>query len=318
MSATGSATEFRRRPPTIGVWLGEELGARSAVTARGTARAVEALGFGVLWISESVAKEILSHAALLLDATESMAIATGIASVWARDPMALINGGRTLVEAHPERLILGLGVSHEMRVRQRGHRPRRPLAVMSDYLDAMGRATYEGPAPKHDPPLVLAALGPRMLELAAERCAGALTYLVPPTHTSGARAQIGPSGWLGVEQAILLEDDPTVARQVARRYLDRYLQRPNYTRNLERLGWRPPDFAGGGSDELVDALIAWGNEASIESRVRQHLAAGADHVCIQPLRAAPEGRTVEQLARLAELTELSPTGGRTDHQPAES
>lgn len=311
VSARLTATAFPEPPPVLGVWLGEELGAQPARTSRATARAVEALGFGVLWISESVAKEALSHAALLLGATESITIGTGIASLWARDPTAMMNGGRTLVEAHPGRLILGLGVSHEMRVRQRGHDLGRPLAVMAEYLEAMGNAPYEGPVPEHDPVPVIAALGPKMLELAAKRSAGALTYLVPPIHTSQARASMGTGVWLGVEQAILLEDDPGVARQVARRYLSRYLQRPNYTRNLQRLGWDPRHFADGGSDDLVDALVAWGDEALVEDRVRQHLVAGADHVCIQPLRATPEGRSIEQLARLTRLAEIRPAGSES-------
>lgn len=298
--ATSSAV--LERP--IGLWLGEELGARSAAGTSATAQAVEQAGFGVVWISESVAKEVVAHATQILEWTERIVVGTGIASIWARDAMAMANAGRTLSEAHPDRFVLGLGVSHEVRVVQRGHVMAQPLQTMADYLDAMQAAQYEGPAPRHEPPLVLAALGPRMLSLAAARTAGALTYFVPPAHTLQARAVMGPDAFLAVEQAVVLADSAQKGRQIARAYMERYLQRPNYTRNLQRLGWPAEATRSGGSDDLVDALIAWGDEEAIQARVQEHFNAGADHVCIQPLRAQRGDTSLTDLERLAFLTDL--------------
>lgn len=266
------------------------------------AQAVEDLGFGSLWIAEGTAsREALSHAAVLLSGTSRLVVGTGIASIWARDPTAMSAGARTLADAFPGRFILGLGVSHAGAVSRRGHEyARRPLAAMREYLDAMDRAPLASPVP--DPPAirVLAALRPGMLELAAGRADGVHTYFVPVAHTRRARAAIGPDALLVPEQAVVLERDPQAARAVARTHTSHYLARENYRENLRSLGLPLEDLERGGRDDLVDALVAWGGQDAIRARVQDHLAAGADHVVLQPLGTATSAaRMIERLTTLA-------------------
>jgi probable F420-dependent oxidoreductase len=169
----------------------------------------------------------------------------------------------------------------------RGHRYERPLDKMRGYLDAMDAAPWQGPPLVEEPARVLAALGPRMLELAAERAAGALLYNNPPEATAAARSTLGPGPLLGVEQAVVVEDDPEAARRVGREFIAFYLTLPNYVRAWERAGFGPEDHADGGSDRMVDAVVAWGSPEAIAERVRAHLDAGADHVCLQVLESDP-------------------------------
>lgn len=285
----------------VGVWT-FELDRLGAAESAEFARAVEGMGYRVLWVPESVvSKEIFSHVALLLSASERLVVASGIANIWARDPVAMANGARLLADAFPGRFVLGMGVSHLPAVRRRGGDYERPLTRMREYLDAMARAPYAGPSPAQAPPLVLAALGPRMLELAAERTAGAHPYFVPVEHTSFARERLGPGPLLAVEQAVVLERDPGRARAVAREHMARYLTLDNYANNLRRLGWGDGDLADGGSDALVDAVVAWGDEVAVEARLTAHLERGADHVCLQVL-STPEGSQLDQLRTLAPLT----------------
>jgi probable F420-dependent oxidoreductase len=262
---------------------------------------IHVLGFPVAWIPEGRgSKEILSHAALLLAGTEGIAVATGIASIWARDPVAMATGARTLAEAFPERFVLGIGVSHRTSVDRRGAvRYDRPYERMVDYLDAMEAAPYSVNPPPPLPPVVLAALGPRMLRLAAERTAGAHPYFVPVEHTAAARETLGPEPFLGPEQAVVLDTDAEKARAVAREYMSHYLKLENYSRNLVRFGWSEDDLAGGASDDLVDAIVRWGDADAIRERVRSHLDAGADHVSVQVLAADPAEIPMAQLRELA-------------------
>jgi probable F420-dependent oxidoreductase len=262
---------------------------------------IHALGFPVAWIPEGRgSKEILSHAALLLAGTEGIAVATGIASIWARDPVAMATGARTLAEAFPERFVLGIGVSHRTSVDRRGAvRYQRPYERMVDYLDAVEAAPYSVNPPPPLPPVVLAALGPRMLRLAAERTAGAHPYFVPVEHTAAARETLGPEPFLGPEQAVVLDTDAEKARAVAREYMSHYLKLENYSRNLVRFGWSEDDLAGGASDDLVDAIVRWGDADAIRERVRSHLDAGADHVSVQVLAADPAEIPMAQLRELA-------------------
>jgi probable F420-dependent oxidoreductase len=262
---------------------------------------IHALGFPVAWIPEGRgSKEILSHAALLLAGTEGIAVATGIASIWARDPVAMATGARTLAEAFPERFVLGIGVSHRTSVDRRGAvRYQRPYERMVDYLDAVEAAPYSVNPPPPLPPVVLAALGPRMLRLAAERTAGAHPYFVPVEHTAAARETLGPEPFLGPEQAVVLDTDAEKARAVAREYMSHYLKLENYSRNLVRFGWSEDDLAGGASDDLVDAIVRWGDADTIRERVRSHLDAGADHVSVQVLAADPAEIPMAQLRELA-------------------
>ena len=265
----------------VGVWLGP-IALLSASEEHAAARRLEASGYGALWFGEAPTnREALSHAALLLGTTERIAVATGIANIWARDAMASANGADTLNEAHAGRFLLGLGVSHAPAVKFRGHVYDKPLSAMRAYVEAIAEHRYAVPAPARPSPLVLAALGPRMLELARDQAAGAHPYFVPPEHTSRARERLGPGPLLAPEQAVVLDTDPERARAIGRQHMAVYLQLPNYVNNLRDLGFADADFADGGSDRLVDAIVAWGDEAAIAARVRAHHDAGADHVAVQ-------------------------------------
>jgi probable F420-dependent oxidoreductase len=285
----------------VGVWT-SLLSDLSMRRAGDVVREIERLGFGVVWMPESpVSKEILSHSALLLGATERLIVAPGIANIWARDAVAMANGARTLGEAFPGRFVLGIGVSHAPAVARRGGHYEQPLAAMSRYLDAMERAECSGPEPSEPVPLVLAALGPRMLRLAADRSAGAHPYFVPVEHTRFARQTLGPQPVLAVEQAVVLETEPARAREISRVHTRRYLGLDNYVNNLRRLGWSDADLAPPGSAALVDAVVAWGDVDAIRERVRAHHAAGADHVCLQVLTAEPDPETLlRHITRLSE------------------
>lgn len=281
-----------------GVWA-SQLGLVPAATARRAAADIEELGFSTLWVGEADGREALTHAGLLLEATDDLVVATGIANIWARDAQAMINAARTLAEAHDGRFVLGIGASHTPLVARRGHDYARPYSAMREYLDAMGRAAYTSPPPDRDPDLVLAALGPRMLRLAAERAAGAHTFLVPVEHTRWARERLGTGPVLAPEQAVVLAGDRAAARRLAGAHVAKYLALDNYRRNLERLEWSAPDLDGGGSDRLFDALVAWGDEESVAARVTQQLEAGADHVALHVLTAAPDRLPLPELAALA-------------------
>ena len=268
----------------VGVWSWA-LQRMPAADAGAVARGLEAVGYSAAWIPETVGnKELLSHAAILLAATDRLIVGSGIASIHARDPMAMANGARTLGEAYPGRFVLGIGVSHAPAVTARGGTYGRPVETMRAYLDGMAAAQYGAAQPDPPVPLVLAALGPRMLELAAQRADGAHPYFVPVEHTPIARQHLGPEPCLVVEQTAVLATDPAEGRRIARAFARNYLALPNYANNLRRLGWSDADLAGEGSDRLIDAVIAWGDVDAIVRRVREHLDAGADHVCVQ-LRA---------------------------------
>ncbi|MEV0622714.1 TIGR03620 family F420-dependent LLM class oxidoreductase [Nonomuraea sp. NPDC050404] len=297
MPGTDEIEALKRRLGRVGVW-NVTLSGEPAAAEREVAAEVESLGFGALWIGETPnGKEALAHAAILLGATSRLTVATGIANIWARDATAAANGANTLAEAYDGRFLLGLGVSHAPAVSVRGHDYGKPVSAMRTYLDAMDATEYAGPLPR-PAPRVLAALRPRMLELAARRSYGAHPYFVTPEHTARARAVLGPEPVLAPEQTVILETDPDRARQTARRFTSRYLALSNYANNLLDLGWSEADLADGGSDALVDAVVAWGDPEAIVERVRAHHDAGADHVCLQPLAADPK-ELLEHLRVLA-------------------
>jgi probable F420-dependent oxidoreductase len=275
----------------------EQLGADAATAA--VAR-LESCGYGAVWVPEARGKEAFSHAALLLRGGERIAVCTGIASIWGRDPMTAAAAIATVGEAYPGRFVVGLGVSHRPAVEQlRGQTYRAPVRTMERYLDRLAAATYEAARPEVPPPLVLAALGPRMLELAARRTDGVHTYFVPVEHTPRARAAVGSGGLVLVEHAVVDERDPQRARAIARTYTSRYLRLDNYRNNLLRLGWAEDDLRDGGSDRLVDAVVAWGDRDAIRASVHAHLGAGADHVCVQVLREDRADPALDTLAALA-------------------
>ena len=281
----------------VGVWtFAFEL--HPAAQVRDAAAVIEDLGYGAIWIPEALGREALAHSALLLAATKRIPVATGIANIWARDAMAMAAGQKTLAEAWPNRFLLGIGVSHAPLVGLRGHGYDKPLSAMRQYLDAMDSAPYNAP-PAAATPRVIGALAPKMLALAAERTDGAHPYFVPPEHTRRARAALGPKKLLAPEQAVVLERDATVAREVARAHMQTYLQLPNYVNNLRRLGFADDDIREGGSDRLVDAIVAWGDVGAVVERVRAHHDAGADHVCIQVLPRDPKAMPLAEWRTLA-------------------
>lgn len=284
----------------IGVWS-FGLQANTAAAAQAAVAAYEGLGYGATWFPESIgSKEAFAHAALLLAAGPRMVVATGIANIYARDGAAMASGARTLAEAYPGRFVLGIGVSHAPSVAARGGTYGRPIETMRAYLDAMDAAAWSGPELPGRPPLLLAALGPRMLELAAERADGAHPYFVPVEHTRFARERLGPGPVLAVELTAVLDAGASRARETARAFATRYLAAVNYAGNLRRLGWSEEDVAGGGSDRLLDAVIAQGDAVAIVRRVREHLDAGADHVCVQVRSMDPADLCLAAYAELRE------------------
>jgi probable F420-dependent oxidoreductase len=292
------AQALRDRIGRVGVWLGS-IGLQPTSDEREAMARIERLGYGAVWFGEGPNnREALSHAALLLGASERIVVATGIANIWVRDAAAAINGANTLNEAYPDRFLLGLGVSHAPIVNSRGHDYARPLSAMREYLEAIDGHAYGAPAPEHPSPVLLGALRSKMLELARDRTAGAHPYFVPPSHTVQARAILGPRPLLAPEQVVVLETDPGRAREIGRRHMAMYLMLPNYVNNLRALGYDDRDFADGGSDRLLDAIVAWGDEGTIAGRVREHLDAGADHVAIQSY-AEDATAALVQLERLA-------------------
>ena len=281
----------------LGVWA--SLDGLSAHDTAAFAQRVERHGYGVLWTPESRGRNVLSHAAWLLARTERLVVASGIANIYARDAMAMANAQRGLNEQSGNRFLLGLGVSHVPLVSTlRGHAYGKPVPTMRAYLEAMAAAPYQAPAPQQTPRTVLAALGPQMLALAAAQADGAHPYNVTPEHTEGARRVLGTGKLLCPEQMVVLETDPARARRGARAALAHYLALENYVNNWRRLGFGDADFAGGGSDWFVDAMVSWGDESAIRRRIQEHRDAGADHVCIQPLH--PDGgRQIDE--RILEL-----------------
>lgn len=282
----------------VGIWT-FALDLQPAKRAQEAAAEIEELGFGAIWIPEALGREAFTSAGLLLAGTRRIPVATGIANIWARDPMAMAAAQKTLAEAYPDRFLLGIGVSHAPLVGMRGHDYSKPFSAMRNYLDAMQSAPFMAVPPSTEPATVIGALAPKMLSLAAERTTGAHPYFVPPEHTAFARERMGHGPLLAPEQAAVLETDATKARQIGRAHMATYLGLPNYVNNLKRLGFTDADIADGGSDRLVDAIVAWGDAAKVAERVRAHHDAGADHVCVQVLDADPRALPLRQWKELA-------------------
>jgi probable F420-dependent oxidoreductase len=266
---------------------------------------VEDLGYSTFWYPEALGYESLSIASFMLANTKRLIIGSSIANVYARDPFTARRGLRTLSSLYDDRFILGLGVSHAPMVEKlRGHVYDKPVPTMRRYLDGL----YEDPSNAAEWPLMIAALGPLMLKLAAERTAGALPYNVTPEHTRKARATLGPDKLLAVEQKVCLETDPVAARAHARRELHRYMAMTNYRNNWLRIGFTEADLADGGSDRFIDAMVLWGDAATIARGLTAHLQAGANHVCIQPVHAEGDSEARDRtLAALAGVGTLDTT-----------
>jgi probable F420-dependent oxidoreductase len=243
---------------------------------------VEQLGYSTFWYPEALGYESLSIASFMLANTTRLIIGSSIANIYARDPFTARRGLRTLSDLYNDRFILGLGVSHAPMVeRVRGHVYDKPVPTMRRYLDGV----YEDASDVAEWPVVIAALGPLMLKLAAERTAGAVPYNVTPDHTHVARAALGPGKLLAVEQKVCLEPDAATARALARRELHRYMTLTNYRNSWLRIGFTEADLADGGSDRFVDAMVLWGDATTIARGLRAHLDAGANQVCIQAVHA---------------------------------
>jgi probable F420-dependent oxidoreductase len=257
----------------VGIWSPQLRFHEDEGELREAAAELEELGYSALWVPGRAGGPVFDAAGLLLRATSEVTVATGILNIWMHDPEEAAAERAQLDDAYEGRFLLGLGVSHAPMV----ERYEKPLTAMRDYLDSLDAAAPAVPKAER----VLAALGPKMLELARDRSAGAHPYLVPVEHTRRAREALGGAPLLAPELGVILESDEHRARSVARSQLERYMGMPNYVNNWRRLGFGDEDLASGGSDRLVDALIAWGDVESIAERIEEHFDAGADHVCIQ-------------------------------------
>ena len=290
----------RLLPGPVGVWT-TALDALEPAAAADQVAALDEQGWDALWFGEAYGREAFTAAALYLGASSRLVVATGIASIYGRDAVAANGAGRLLEALHPGRFLLGLGVSHAPLVeRMRGHTYGQPLTAMREYLDAMDSAPYLAAGANAAPPRVLAALGPGMLALARDHASGAHPYLVTPEHTAAARDVLGEGPLLAVEQAVVLSDDPEVVRERAHWHLEFYTGLPNYRNSWLRQGFSQDDLVRGGSDRLKQALVVGGEDAIVE-RVREHLDAGADHVCLQVLGEDARAVPVDEWARLAPL-----------------
>ncbi len=284
----------------VGIWTGV-LDQLPVSEAQAAAKVADDLGYGALWIPETLGRDPFLTATMMLEATENITLATGIANIYARDAMTMANTLRTLEAFHPGRFLMGLGVSHHTLVAfVRKHDYSRPYSAMVEYLTFMiEKSRFMGNGPRELPnSIVLAALGPKMLKLSADKTAGAHPYFTTPEHTSQAREIIGPDALLAPEQMVILDDNPETARALARKNMAVYLALPNYANNLKRLGFTDADIGEGGSDALVDAIVCWGDEAKIAAQVAEHHNAGANHVCIQVLAEDPAD-VIEGWRRLA-------------------
>lgn len=283
----------------LGVWA--FIDGMTAPEAAAFARRLEEWGYGALWLPEAVGRDPFTIISYMAAQTEKIVFATGIANIYARDSMSMNAIRRTVGELAPGRFVMGLGVSHAPLVADiRGHDYGKPVTTMRNYLDKMEQALFMSVPAEQEAPIVLAALRTNMLKLSAEKAAGAHPYFVPPEHTAKARETLGPDAWLCPEQMVLLETDADKARAIARQHMATYIDLPNYRNNLLELDFSEADFENGGSDKLVDAIVAWGDEAAIRTRIQAHWDAGADHVTIQAFRPDGEmGPDEDLLARLA-------------------
>ena len=264
----------------VGLWTGL-IDQHPTARIRELAQELEAMGWPCLWRPEAAGRDAMVSAANMLDATTHLKVATGIAQIHARHPHTTVAAQKTLHESSGGRFLLGLGVSHAPFIEGSRRLPyQTPYSDMVDYLTAMESAPFMAVAAADEPALVLAALGPKMLKLAAERTQGVHPYFATPEHTAIARGIIGPDSLLAPEQMVVIDTDLDRARSTARKHMARYLQLPNYTNNLRRLGFTDDDLAGP-TDRLVDAVVACGDIDVAVARVAEQHAAGADHVAIQ-------------------------------------
>jgi probable F420-dependent oxidoreductase len=267
------------------------------------ARRLEGWGYGTLWINDGMGSDPMVLAARILAGTERLQVALGVANIYSRDPTMMIGAQYGLNEQWNGRFLLGLGASHAFIVEgMRGHAYGRPVATMRAYLEAMAAIDYPGPKPAEKPLTVIAALGPKMLELARSHADGAHPFATTPGHTATARDILGPGKLLLVEQKVMLETDAAKARAVGRGLVAGLAGIPNYRNNLLRMGFAEEELGPTVSDRAADAMLAWGDEAAIRRRIREHWEAGADQVAVQVmpggggLLTAQDERVLELLA----------------------
>jgi probable F420-dependent oxidoreductase len=285
---------------TVGVWTMAQDSLAPERSAEMAAE-LEALGYAALWFPEAWGREAFTSASLLLSGTTSLVIATGIANIWGRDAVTAANGAKTLTAAYEGRFVLGLGVSHEPLVqRLRGHEYQAPLAYMKEFLLAMDQAPMFASEGSTRVARVLAALGPRMLELAGTLADGAHTYLVTPEHTARARATLADK-FLGVEQAVVLGESHEEYLRRAHAHLEIYTGLENYRNSWRRLGFDETDFVRGGSERLCTAMVVHGDESAVLEAVNAHRGAGANHVCLQVLGADAGAAPMDAWRRLAPI-----------------
>src|SRR5215212_5196181 len=284
----------------VGLWMGSSaLNPMLATQAKEAVAEIEESGYAALWFGETAGREAFFNASMFLCATSRLVVATGIANIFVRDAWATNAVAKTLAGAYPDRFVLGLGVSHRPMVERRGHDYRSPLSTMRTYLKDMREAQFTAAQPEHDPSWLLAALGPKMLELSRDLADGAHPYLVTPQHTAEAREILGDGPLLAVEQAVALTNDREEALRLARSHLSRYLRLPNYRNSWLHQGFKEEDLSGEGSERLAEGMVAWGSESDIRERVREHLSAGADQVCVQVVTDGSADSLREQWRSLA-------------------
>lgn len=275
---------------TTGVWYFTD--AMSAQESGEFAARIESLGYSALWVPDAMGRDPFVNCATLLNATQDLIVATGIANIWVRHPNAMAQGGLSLAELSGDRFLLGIGVSHQPSVEGiQGIPFGKPLATMTSYLDTMSAFRWRGP--KTDmAPVVIAALGPKMLELARDACAGAHPYWTTPEHTAQAAEILGPDKLLCVEQKVCLTTNAEHGRAKGAEQLARYAPLPNYRNSWKRLGFTEEQIASN-DPAFVDAVFAWGDAETLQARVDAHYAAGATHVCIQPVHPTEPAGTVD-------------------------
>ncbi len=305
MGLSEDRAAMRSRLGTWGAWVGA-LTAVPASIGRPTAAAVEAAGYTCLWYPEGMGvRESYSNGAVILGATKQIMVASGIANVWARDALASASASRTLNDSFDDRFLLGLGVSHPPQVDPRGTTYLKPVAKMREYLGQLNASEFNSPDIGQAAPLpvqtIIAALRPKMLEVARDLSLGAHPYLVPVEHTVRAREILGPDPLLIPEHKIIIEPDAEKARARARDAIGWYLGIENYKQNLLWLGYTEADIADGGSDRLIDALVAHGDVDTVVAKLREHLAAGADQVAVQALGDESDPTGITQLQEIAPL-----------------
>ena len=297
-SMTALPSSLERLRATVGIWTSTHESLPASRSGE-VASELESLGYSAMWLPEAWGRESFTSASLLLAATSSLTVATGIANIWARDAVTSANAARTLNAAYDDRFVLGLGVSHQPLVqRLRGHEYAAPLAQMRQFLSAMNAAPMFAPEGDHEFATVIAALGPKMLELGATLADGVHPYLVTPEHTALARQIVGDK-FIGVEQAVVLGESREEYLERAHNYLNDYTGLDNYRHSWRRLGFRDEDFVRGGSERLCEAMVVHGDEQRILEQVNEHRAAGADHVCLQVLGADRSTIPLDEWRRLA-------------------